>query len=192
MSLKYGKKQIEQMAAVLDGDYGTVNEAAFAALEEAERIFEERNKFVVVGQLAGTRERQTIDPADPEAIKLALGWYSTEGDANTAASSLWSSTSTGDRFRVWVLNVFHGTAAEWHAKRKAQYVELESKQKEARTAKMHADIAKRQQEAQARSEEGKGACDCTHAKYEHRMDGSSTGACGLTECACPKFRERKK
>lgn len=127
MSLKYGKKQIQQMIETLEGEHETVEDAALATLATAEAIFEDRAQFVVVGQLCGNRDRLTIPPTDPEAVRVSLGWYSTEGDARKAAESLWQSTASGDTFRTWVLPVFHGTPAEFHGKRKQHYVALQEK-----------------------------------------------------------------
>lgn len=192
MSLKYGKAQIKVMAEAIDQDHDSVEAAALAALEAAEALLEARTQFAVVGQLTDSKTRKSIPPEDPEAIKLCLGLYSTEGDARTAAESLWHNTSTGDTFRCWVLNIHHGTAASFHAKQKEKYVALEQKQKDAKAERNAASIVKRQEENAIRSAGGKGACVCGHIKAEHRMDGSSTGMCFLPECECPKFQERTK
>ena len=180
------------MIAVLNEDHETVEQAAQACLDLALEILEERSKFAVVGQLSDTKERGDIDPSDPEAIKLMLGLYSTEGDARTAAASLWHSSASGDTYRCWVLNVHHGTAADLHAAQRAKYVELEAKQKEKEKERVQAQIQKRMDEAEARNGGGKGACQCGHIKAEHRMDGSSTGACFLPDCSCPKWSEKNK
>lgn len=118
MALKYGKREITKVAAVLDGEYDSAEEAAEACLKAMEEIFAARAKFVVVGQLASDREVGTIPPSDPRAVRLSLGWYSTEGDAQSAAESLWNSTPTGETFRVWVLPVHHSTPHEYHKLRK--------------------------------------------------------------------------
>lgn len=191
IAIKYGKSEVSKMVKAIDQDYDSFEDAAKAALATAEEIFEDRAKFVVVGQLAGTKGRLEIPPSDPEAIKLSLGWFSTEGDARKAAESLWHSTATGDIFRVWVLNVFHGTPAELHNQRKAKYAELEAKQDAARTERLMADIEKRRQESAARAAGGAGACKCGHLQGEHGFDGTSRGACGYVSCGCEKWDERK-
>lgn len=180
------------MAAVLDAEYGSVEEAAAAALAEAERIFAFRANFTVVGQLVGRKGRISIPTGDPEAIKLALGWFSTEGDARAAAESLWLSAASGDRFAVWVLPVHHGTPADLHNKRKEQYQATEAKARDAARERIKLSIAKRQREAEIRAAGGKGACECSHQSYDHLAEGSSRGRCGLTECECPKWRERRQ
>ena len=135
MSLKYGKAELAAIEAVLDAEHETLGEAAKAVLLAAEAVFEKRAKFVVVGQLLQKKGGELIKPWDDEAIKLALGWYATEGDARAASESLWHNTASGDTFRTWVLNVHHGTAAEFHTEQKNHYKALEIKQKAAGLAR---------------------------------------------------------
>lgn len=195
MSLSFTRKQVDQMVATLDAEYETVEEAAHAALATALALIEERASFVVVGQLAGTSERLTIPPNDPEAIKLSLGFYDTEGKARSAAESLWHSTASGDTFRYWVLPTFHGTPAELHAKRKAQYVAQAEKAAEKERERRLADIAKRDREQEERANGGKGSCaNCGCQRGEHGIDGKGGyGGCKLAGCEhCTKFSERTK
>jgi hypothetical protein len=98
-----------------------------------------------------TKGEQTIDPTDPRAIKVSLGWYSTEGDALAAAGSLWTSTASGDTYRCWVLPVHHGTPATLHAKRKAEIQAAAEKAKDKAWDKIRADIEKRQREEAERA-----------------------------------------
>lgn len=146
LSLKFGKREIQAVAKVLDEDYDTADDAALACLNAMEKIFEDRAKFVVVGQLSSTRDLGTIPPSDPEAIKVCLGFYSTEGDAKTAANSLWHNTASGDTFRTWYLDVFHGSPADFHASRREQYAALEAKRREADAKRIKDWVAKREQE----------------------------------------------
>jgi hypothetical protein len=196
MSLKYGKAQITKMIEALDGDYETVEQAALAALAAAEEIFEDRAKFVVVGQLKDKTGRSNIPPTDPEAIKLSLGWYSTEGDATSAASSLWHSNSTGDTFRTWVLPVFHGTPADLHAKQKEKYEKEAIARKKKASDKIKADIEKNRLAMEERARGGKGSClHCSHQPYDHSMlsdGGRGRGKCWLPGCSCTKWEEKKK
>lgn len=171
---------------------GEVEDFAAEALAVAETIFEKRAKFVVVGQLAASRELGDIKPIEPAAIKVSLGWYSTEGDAIKAAESLWSNAATGDQFRCWVLPVHHGSPADLHAKRKEQYQAAEEKRKEAASQRMREQIAKRAEEAQIRADGGKGSCQCGHQQYDHSMVGTSRGKCWATDCSCPRWDEKKK
>lgn len=140
MSLGYTKKEVAKVAAVLDEEHESAEAAALACLGVMEEVFETRSKFVVVGQLLVAKSRGRIQPNDPEAIKLSLGWYSTEGDARKAAEGLWHNTASGDMFRTWMLNVHHGTPAEFHSERKQQYIALEAKQAEARQERLRKSI----------------------------------------------------
>lgn len=193
MALRYGKAQMQLMVDALSADYETVDEAAAAALETAEAIFRDRAKFVVVGQLRGTLEKAHIPTNDPDAIRLSLGWYSTEGDAIAAAGSLWHSTATGDHFGTLVLPVFHGTPAELHAKRKEQYAKAAEAAKEKRRERMREDERKRREAMEERARGGRGSCEpCGHQPWEHAMEGSSRGKCRHGDCACPKWKEKTK
>lgn len=202
MALRYGKKEVAQVVAAIDAEHATVEDAAVACLKAMEGVWEQRCRFALVAQLRATSERSTVPPSDPEAIKLVLGLYSTEGDARSAGESLWSSPRSGDTFRWWIVPVMHQTAADWHADRKAQYVAMEAKQDEARRQRFQDNIAKFQQETQDRAD-GKGACECGHRPQSHLSDGNSRGKCvyaalrtmrALTNaetCECVKFSEAK-
>lgn len=196
MALKHGKAQITKMIEALEGEYETVEQAALAALATAEEIFEDRAKFVVVGQLKDKNGRSNIPPTDPEAIKLSLGWYSTEGDATSAAGSLWHSSASGDTFRTWVLPVFHGTPADLHAKQKEKYQKENEARKQKASDKIKADIEKRRLEMEERARGGKGSCEhCGHQPYDHSMTsegGRGRGKCWLTDCSCTKWKEKTK
>jgi hypothetical protein len=137
--------------AVLTDDHETLDDAVDAVFEAVSDLVAERASFVVVGQLAATKERLSVPPSDPEAIKVALGLYSTEGDARSAAESLWHSTASGDTFRVWWLPLFHGTPAELHKKQKEKYIAAEAKRDEQQRERLKASIAKRQAEMDERA-----------------------------------------
>lgn len=149
MSLKYGKKEVSSIADVLDREHESAEAAALACLDAMETIFEQRAKFTVVGQLARTTARGRIDPGDPEAIKVALGWFSTEGDARTAAETLSIATATHEEYRVWILPVHHGTASSLLGERKAQLVAQQARAEEARKARFQASIKKYQEKREA-------------------------------------------
>lgn len=151
MALKFGKTHRERVLAVLADEHETLDDAADAVFDLMGDLFAERASFVVVGQLAATRERTSVPPSDPEAIKVALGLFSTEGDARSAAESLWHSSASGDTFRVWWLPLFHGTPAELHKEQKAKYVAADVKRKTAQSDRMQASIAKRQAEMNERA-----------------------------------------
>jgi len=115
LSLTTGKRDIARLAAVLEQDFGNVEEAAKAALAEAFAIYEEKARFTVVGQLYYSDG--FIDHADAAATKVALGRYGTEKQAQSAAESLVISTRTHEEFRAWVLPVWHGTPASYFGER---------------------------------------------------------------------------
>jgi hypothetical protein len=149
VSLKFGKTEIRKLAEVLDADYDTVDDAALAALKAMDDIFASRAKFVVVGQLCSSPEQSVIPGSDPKAIRISMGWYSTEGDAKAAADSLWSSLATGEQFKVWVLPVHHGTPFEFHKLRKTHYEALEAKVRQKRVDDIRAFIKAREEKAAA-------------------------------------------
>lgn len=174
------------MVAVLDAEHETVDAAALAALQAAEAVFAKRAQYVVVGQRKASKERVTIPSNDPDAIKVSLGWYSTEGDALAAAKSLWWSTATGDNYWTWVLPVHHGTPAELHSKQAEKYKQAAEKRKEKAREKLAESIKARQEAAAVRAAGGKGACECRHQAADHLKD-----VCVMTGCYCTSWRERK-
>ena len=115
--MKFGKRDVAKMAEVLNADFDTAEEAAVAALEEAEQIIEGKARFTVVGQLY-YGDSNYVDPTSDAASKVALGWYGTEKQGESAAYSLTYSTATHEEFRAWVLPVHHGTPASWFQLRK--------------------------------------------------------------------------
>jgi hypothetical protein len=147
VALTIGKKDVAVVAETLDEDYprlakkkkaGKVEvpaegetpeqfEERVAQREELEaiaadvlkvafEIYESKANFTVVGQVR--YRKGEVDPEDPSAGKIALGWFGTEGQATKAAESLVYSTATGEEFRAWVLNVWHGSPATFHTERK--------------------------------------------------------------------------
>lgn len=188
MPLKYGKAEIAQVAEAIDQEHASVEDAALACLAAMEEIFEKRAKFTVVGQLLHTSERRQIPPDDPAAIKVALGWYSTEGDARTASEGLWSSTATGDVFRTWQLDVHHGSPAEFHAKQKAKLVALAEKRKAAVQERMVRSIEKQAIEAEKRAAWWRETCSCGHERGNHRYGVAKQAMrCFILACRCPDF-----
>lgn len=155
MALKFGVAQRRRVAEVLETDHENLDTAVTAVLDLVNELVADRASFVVVGQLVSTRERLSVPPSDPEAIKVALGTYSTEGDARSAAESLWSSTASGCTFRAWWLPLNHGTPAEFHKGVKDKYVGLAAKAKAAQSERIKKQIEKRQAEAAERSRQMK-------------------------------------
>jgi hypothetical protein len=156
VALKFGKKHRQMVADVLEADHESLENAVEAVLDLAEELIAERASWVVVGQLYATRERPSVPPSDPEAIKVALGFYSTEGDARSAAESLWTSSSTGDQYRVWWMPLFHGTPAELHKQQKEKYQAAAEKTRAAQSERIQKQIEQRRLEAQQRADAARG------------------------------------
>lgn len=152
-TLKPTGKQLKAIEEVLDAEHPSVSAAAKAVWDALAEVVLERAKFVLVAQLRGTRERPEIDPSDPEAIKVALGYYGTRGDATKGAESLVVQAQTGDRWRAWALPVVGETPAELSARRKAEITEAEKKVKDARGEKFLESIAKHRAQMEKRAQE---------------------------------------
>lgn len=126
MAVKYTKTHVSKIAALLDQEWDSAEQAAEAVLDAALEILEKRAAFVVVGQLRYSRqEGGWIDPEDAKAAKICLGFYSTQGDADKAAYALTYSAATHEEFRAWSLPVEHCTPAEAYQKRKQMHHERE-------------------------------------------------------------------
>lgn len=145
--LDFGKREVNAMAEHLEGDFRDVEEAAHGVLTKAVELLSARVKYVVVGQVVATKERGPIAPSDPEAVKICVGMFSTEGKARSAAESLWTSTQSGDTLRTWVLPVFHGTPAQWHGTQREKYQEQEDRLEAAHRERLRKQIEKRTAEA---------------------------------------------
>lgn len=117
MALKPGKRDVQRVADLLEGDFDSAEEAAAAVLDLAWQLYEAKGKFTVVGQMYYSPTGGWLDHRDAQASKIALGWYGTEKQAQTAAESLVFSRPTGEEFRAWVLPVFHGTPSQYFTQR---------------------------------------------------------------------------
>lgn len=118
MSVSFGKREVQKVAKVLDGEYESAEEAAEAVLAEAFAMYESRAKFTVVGQLYYAPGEGYIGADDERAAKVSLGAYSTRGQAEKAGESLAYNTQTHESFRWWALPIHHGTPASFYAERK--------------------------------------------------------------------------
>jgi hypothetical protein len=152
VSINFSKTEVRKVMDVLDGDYETVGEAARACLALMEQIMQDRAKFVVVGQLRRSPEHFDIDPASPDAIKVSLGWYSTESEARVAAEQLVYNPNSQMEWRTWVLDVWHRTPSELHKSERDKLKLKQQARADKARAKLRAAIEKRNQEAQARAE----------------------------------------
>lgn len=109
ISLTPLKKHVADLAALLNEDHDSAEDAARAVLEAAWQMYEERAKYTVVGQ---------VKSGDRKGDKIALGWYSTAGQAKAEGLKLAYSAQTHEEHWTWVLPVWHGTPHSYYAKRK--------------------------------------------------------------------------
>jgi hypothetical protein len=119
LSLELTATHRKKMAAVLDQEHETLEEAAQAALDCAVEIFESRAKFAVVGQVRWSNGY--LSPEDGRAAKVVLDWFPTRKKAETAGRSLAFSNQTNEEVRWWVVPVHHGSPHEWHRARKEEH-----------------------------------------------------------------------
>lgn len=133
MTIKWGKRERDKIAAVIDQEWESVEDAAEAVLTEALSVLESRAKFTVVGQLYYSRqEGGWIGPEDARAAKVCLGYYSTNGDAQKAAEGLVHQALTNEEFRTWVLPVEHCTPQQVYQARRAAHDAAEAEARRAR------------------------------------------------------------
>jgi hypothetical protein len=134
VSVKFGRTEVKKVAAILDQDWDSAEQAAEALLTEALAILEARGKLTVVGQLRYSRQDGGwIDPEDAAAAKVCLGLFSTQGDADKAAYALTYHAATGEEWRTWVLPVDYRTPSDVTKARQEQHraAELEAKGRKA-------------------------------------------------------------
>jgi hypothetical protein len=134
VSLTFGKRERDKVAAVLGEDYDSVTDASAAVLEAAAELLVARAKFTVVGQLMYSPDGGYVSPIDSKASKVCLGFYSTEGEAQKAAEALVYNTQTHEEFRTWVLPMYHGTPNDWYRERKEAHRAAEIAAKKAPVA----------------------------------------------------------
>lgn len=118
MALSIGKRDVAKIAAVLDQDFDSVEEAARAVTEACFDLYESKAKFTVVGQLGYSPEGGWESREEAHACMVALGRYGTETQATNDAESFAISKATGEQFKAWILPVFHGTPASYFTRRK--------------------------------------------------------------------------
>lgn len=129
--MKPGVNDVKKLLKVMDPDmtpeakkenpdaYGAAFAIAERLLAAAWEIYEEKAKYVVVGQLY-LRDGRAIKPWDPKFEKVALGPFSAPGEAQGVAFSLSYSglkEVRQDEFLTMVLPYHKGTAADFHKAR---------------------------------------------------------------------------
>ena len=125
MGLKPGKTEMKKLIPVLDADYESVEDAAMAVLTKAWELYESKAKFFTVGQLY-MRDGKRMRPWDPQQERVALGPFTTEGqaiaalgDAASGGISYNKAAAPMDEFRGWVVRYHSGTIQSFHQERKA-------------------------------------------------------------------------
>lgn len=134
MALSPNKTDAKKLREVLDPDWKKLKKPQLAeldaicleVLERAFKVYEEKSKFIVVGQLYYTQRDGTLKSWDPAVERVALGPFPSEATARTGVQQLGkfptqgSSYAGADTFLTWVLPYWNGTGADWHKARKAQ------------------------------------------------------------------------
>lgn len=119
-NLKPLKRDIKAIMPALNADYDSTEDAAEAILARAWDIYEDKAKFIVVGQLRYSPKGGWITKDDADVTKVAMGPYTTLKQAESAMDSLTLSAQTGETFRTWAIEYWHSTPFLWFKERKAQ------------------------------------------------------------------------
>lgn len=106
----------KKLAKLLDeGEFGSALEMAEAALELAFQAYEDRSRFIIVGQMRYSTELGYLrDNGD----RVAFGPYGSLTPAQEAFTQLTYSAATNEEFKAWLLPYEQGTPAQWFLRRK--------------------------------------------------------------------------
>lgn len=121
-NLSPGAKDIKALAKMLDeGKFSSATDMAKAALEYAFEAYEDRARFIIVGQLIYDPDSGFVkDSGD----RIAFGPYGTLGTAQAAHEQLTGtagttgSTATNEEFRSWLVPLRSITPAAWFRERR--------------------------------------------------------------------------
>ena len=131
--LTHGKRDYLKLVRILAPDWDELDDEpreqvlaiAQQVMEKSLEIFNEKAKFVTVGQMFWTEDDGRLSSWDPKAEKLCIGFFSTEKQAHAAAMDLGGALTAKERFRTWELPIWHGTPGEWRkARKKAMQEEM--------------------------------------------------------------------
>lgn len=131
--LTHGKRDYLKLVPILAPDWDELDDEpreqvlaiAKQLMEKSLEIFNEKAKFVTVGQMYWTKGNGKLSSWDPKAEKLCVGFFGTEKQAEGAAFELIGAQTADEHFRVWTLPIWHGTPGAWRkARRKAIEGEL--------------------------------------------------------------------
>lgn len=131
MTLTAGKRDISRLAAVLDAEYATVEEAAKAVLEEAWTIYEEKARWVVFAfpRKPPGRERYA---SQEDALNhvIVLGPFGTRTQAESVMDSMWANRNGGEEWHRGIVPWLHTSPAEFF-KWRSQVTDREEKRRDA-------------------------------------------------------------
>ena len=131
--MKPTKAQLKKLYPILEGDIEpprdapddwtpSVEDVAGAVLAKAWELYEERAKFVVVGQKRHDRRVFRYKTRSERPLMVSLGAYESEGVAKSAGRSLAYSAATGDEMRWWLVPYHKGSPADFHQELKKEIV----------------------------------------------------------------------
>jgi len=116
MSLSIGKRDVARIAAVIDADYDSLDEAASAVLTAAWDLYEQKAKWVVAAQVYWGPGGY-LDKADIVDNRVVVGPFGTETQAKNAAMELAFSKVSGEECKAWLVPYHHGTPAAFFKQR---------------------------------------------------------------------------
>lgn len=115
MSIEAGKAEVKRMAALLDADHESAEEAARAALDLAWEMYEAKAKYVVIAQIRGALAEGT---GETHLDTVVLGPYSTPGKATAAGRSVAIGAPTHEECKWMLAQRFDGSPNAWYLERK--------------------------------------------------------------------------
>lgn len=142
MALSIGKRDVARIAAVMDADYDTLDEAASAVLAAAFDLYEQKANWIVAAQVYWGPGGY-LDKADIVDNRVAVGPFGTETQARNAAMELAFSKTTGEECKAWLVPYHHGTAAAFFKQRADARKKAEAKADTSQRAKREAALQRR-------------------------------------------------
>jgi len=116
VALKPTKTNAKVLVELLMEEHEDVEELALALMTKSFEVYEQRAKFVVVGQSAKAPAFE-----GERAGGVCFGAFATKKQAEDAAESLvYSVANPNEPMHVWVLTRFNGTPHQYHSERNAE------------------------------------------------------------------------
>ena len=142
MSLSIGKRDVARLAAVLDAEYDSLDEAASAVLTAAWELYEQKANWIVAAQV-NWGPGGYLDKDDIVDNRVAVVPFGTETQARNAAMDLAFSKQTGEECKAWLVPYHHGTAAAFFKQRADARKKVEAKADTSQRAKREAALERR-------------------------------------------------